>query len=96
MTGFLQRFCQWNNLHWKKGDGYRARGAWQIGVRFSYLALDDKAVQGGRVYDWTAGLNWYLNPNVKVQLNYIAEHRNTPGVTPGWINGVGLRAAYDF
>jgi len=29
-------------------------------------------------------------------LNYIVEHRNQEGVTPGWINGVGLRGAYDF
>ena len=42
-------------------------------------------------------LNWYLNPNMKFQLNYILEHRDGPTGTPvGWINGVGLRAAYDF
>jgi phosphate-selective porin OprO/OprP len=94
--GVFGRVVPRNDLHWKKGDCYRGCGAWQVGVRFSYVDLDDKAIQGGRVYDWTAGLNWYLNPNMKVQLNYIAEHRNTPGVTPGWINGFGLRAAYDF
>jgi hypothetical protein len=33
---------------------------------------------------------------MKVQFNYIAEHRDQPGVTPGWINGLGVRAAYDF
>jgi len=34
---------------------------------------------------------------MKVQFNYIAEHRDTPqaGVN-GWINGIGIRAAYDF
>jgi phosphate-selective porin OprO/OprP len=94
--GVFGRVVPRNNLHWKKGDCCQTCGAWQVGVRFSYLDLDDKAIQGGRVYDWTAGLNWYLNPNMKVQLNYIAEHRNTPGVPPGWINGFGLRAAYDF
>ena len=48
-------------------------GAWQVGLRFSYLDLNDKAIQGGMVYDWTAGLNWFWNPNMKVQLNYILE-----------------------
>jgi phosphate-selective porin OprO/OprP len=94
--GVFGRVVPRNDYHWKKGDCYRACGAWQVGVRFSYLDLDDKGIQGGRVYDWTLGLNWYLNPNMKVQFNYIAEHRDTPGVTPGWINGLGVRAAYDF
>jgi phosphate-selective porin OprO/OprP len=85
-----------HDYHCKKGDCYRAGGAWQVGVRFSYLDLNDKAIQGGQLYDWTVGLNWFLSPNMKVQCNYIAEHRDMPGVTPGWINGVGLRAAYDF
>ena len=65
-------------------------------MRFSYLDLNDKAIQGGQLYDWTVGLNWFLSPNMKVQCNYIAEHRDMPGVTPGWINGLGIRAAYDF
>jgi phosphate-selective porin OprO/OprP len=94
--GVFGRVVPRNDLHWKKDDGFGGCGAWQVGVRFSYLDLNDKAIQGGQVYDWTVGLNWFLNPNMKVQLNYIAEHRDTPGVTPGWINGVGLRAAYDF
>src|SRR5262249_27562782 len=80
--GVFGRVAPRNDFHCKKDDCYRASGAWQVGVRFSYLDLDDKAIQGGQVYDWTVGLNWYLNPNMKVQFNYIAEHRDTPGVTP--------------
>jgi phosphate-selective porin OprO/OprP len=74
----------------------RGCGAWQLGVRFSYLNLDDKDIQGGKIYDWTVGLNWFLNPNMKFQLNYIVEHRDQPGVPVAWINGIGLRAAFDF
>jgi hypothetical protein len=37
-----------------------------------------------------------LNPNMKCQLNCIAEHRDMPGVAVGWINGFGVRVAYDF
>jgi hypothetical protein len=33
---------------------------------------------------------------MKVQLNYIAERRDMPGTAVGWINGIGMRAAYDF
>jgi phosphate-selective porin OprO/OprP len=94
--GVFGRVVPRHDYSWKKDDCCRGCGAWQVGVRFSYLNLNDQAIQGGQVYDWTAGLNWYLNPNMKVQLNYIAEHRDTPGVPQGWINGFGLRAAYDF
>jgi phosphate-selective porin OprO/OprP len=95
--GVFGRVVPRSNYHCKKGDWYRACGAWQVGVRFSYLDLNDRGIQGGTVYDWTVGLNWFLNPNMKVQLNYIAEHRDAPqGVVQGWINGVGVRAAYDF
>jgi phosphate-selective porin OprO and OprP len=95
--GVFGRVVPLQNYQWKKGDNLLACGAWQIGVRFSYLDLNDKAIQGGEIYDWTVGLNWYLNANAKVQVNYIAEHRdNTPGVPDGWINGVGARVAFDF
>jgi hypothetical protein len=33
---------------------------------------------------------------MKVQFNYIVEHRHQPGATEGWFNGLGLRAAYNF
>jgi hypothetical protein len=36
------------------------------------------------------------NPNTKVQLNYLLERRDQPGTDPAWINGVGVRDAYDF
>jgi phosphate-selective porin OprO/OprP len=95
--GVFGRVVPLHDYHWSKKDTYRACGAWQVGVRFSYLDLNDKAVQGGQVYDWTVGVNWFLNPNMKVQLNYILERRDAPqNVAQGWINGVGLRAAYDF
>jgi phosphate-selective porin OprO and OprP len=71
-------------------------GAWQIGARFSYVDLDNKFIQGGRLYDWTFGLNWFLNANIAMQLNYIVEHRDQPGVVTGWINGIGLRTGYSF
>jgi phosphate-selective porin OprO/OprP len=94
--GVFGRVVPRNNYHWKKGDSCKGCGAWELGVRLSYVDLNDKAIQGGQLYDWTVGLNWYLNPNMKVQFNYIAEHRDTPGVPVGWIQGVGVRAAYDF
>jgi phosphate-selective porin OprO/OprP len=94
--GVFGRVVPLEDYHWKRKDCSTGLGAWQIGARFSFLDLDDKAIQGGRIYDWTIGLNWYLNPNMKFQINGIAEHRNEPGVPVGWISGVGMRAAFDF
>jgi hypothetical protein len=41
-------------------------------------------------------VSWYLTANVKCQFNDIAEHRDVPDVTPGWINGAGGRVAFNF
>jgi hypothetical protein len=38
----------------------------------------------------------FLNPDMKFQLNYVLEHRDVPRVAVGWVNGFGVRAAYDF
>jgi phosphate-selective porin OprO/OprP len=95
-AGSFGRVVPLRDLSWKKDDSSHGCGAWQVGARFSYLDLDDKGIQGGRIYDWTVGLNWYLNPNMKFQLNYILEHRDVPGVPIGWINGVGARAVAAF
>jgi phosphate-selective porin OprO/OprP len=94
--GVFGRVVPIDNFHVMKSDPVRTCGAWQIGARFSYLDLNDKAIQGGTVYDWTVGLNWFLNPNMKFQLNYILEHRDQNNVAHGWLSGIGLRAAYDF
>jgi phosphate-selective porin OprO/OprP len=72
-------------------------GAWQVAARYSWIDLDDKGLHGGVLQDFTLGLNWYLNPNLKYQWNYSAGHRNAAGDTSdGWIHGFGVRMAYDF
>lgn len=54
-------------------------GAWQIGTRFDYLNLNAKGINGGQSNNLTLGLNWFLNPNLRFQVNYVA----------GWINNAG-------
>lgn len=80
-----------------EGDMVAGLGAWQVGARYNYLNLNDKGIDGGILNDWTLGLNWFLNPNMKVQFNYSATDRQS--VLPqhdGVINAWGVRLAHDF
>lgn len=73
------------------------RGAWQLAARYDWLDLRDGGIDGGVLNDVTLGLNWFINPNMKVQWNYVWTHRNGPGgVVVGDIQGAGMRIAHDF
>ena len=66
-------------------------GAWEIGVRYSDTDLNyhagafgsaaaADAVRGGNQRIWTAGVNWYLNPVVRVMLD--VQHVNISRLSP--------------
>lgn len=51
-------------------------GAWEIAGRYSELNLNDQlgtvnGVAGGKQEVYTAGLNWYVNRNVRFMFNYL-------------------------
>ena len=53
-------------------------GAWQVVGRISYLDFDDRGIPkdsegqlvGDRLYGYTIALNWYLNDNTRLMLDY--------------------------
>jgi len=72
-------------------------GAWQIGARYQRLNLNRDGLVGGVVEDVTIGLNWFLNPNLKLQWNYVTTWRDNPRANvDGPIYAAGMRLAHDF
>lgn len=67
-----------------KSDFHLFDGGWgalEIALRFSYVDLNGGSIRGGREYDLTGGLNWYLNENTRFMFNYIrakAKDREIP------------------
>jgi phosphate-selective porin OprO/OprP len=110
LTANFGRVVPFNNAYWTRGVGFCGAGAWQVGLRFDWLDLNSGLVNGGNMQDITLGLNWFLNPNTKLQFNYVAAWVNntTPVagannslngarfVGDGVINSVGTRLAWDF
>ncbi len=83
----------------ESGQLHRGLGAWELAYRYSYVDLNDadSGILGGTLGEHNFALNWYWNPNTKIQFNYLIADRDVP--TPaqsGTIQGFGIRAHYDF
>lgn len=71
-------------------------GAWELAARWSSIDLSDADVDGGRLDDVTAGLNWYLHANAKFQFNYIHAFLERPGTSRSNADLFAVRAQFDF
>lgn len=63
-------------------------GAWELALRVSGIDLNDGEIAGGEMQDYSGGVNWYLNPNMRIMLNYILADLEDAGdseaVTARW------------
>ncbi len=73
-NGTFGRVHPKENFSWKE----RKWGAWEVGVRFSHLDLNDGPIHGGRMSILTSGLNWSPNPFVRVMFNYLRQDISNP------------------
>ena len=81
------------------GNIQRGLGAWQLAARYSYADFTDENILGGVGSSFTAGLNWYWNPNARMQFNYIygsIDERSVAGQTGGDYQIIGTRFMVDF
>ena len=93
-TATFNRVIPRRNL--MSGDG--GLGAFEVAARWSYANLTDGAIRGGRLNGATLGLNWYWNPNMKMQFNYDTCYRDqsTNPNANGSIHSFVTRLALDF
>jgi phosphate-selective porin OprO/OprP len=71
-------------------------GAWELAARVSHLELNDAGVRGGRLTELTFGVNWYMNPYLRLTFNYAhALLDRAPGGNSN-ADMFGLRAGFEF
>lgn len=46
-------------------------GAWEVGLRFDTVDLQDQDVRGGRLYSGTVGLSWWPISRLRLMANYV-------------------------
>ena len=65
-TGEFKRLVPARNIS-LRGGGW---GAWELAARWAAINLDDRDVNGGRQGVLTAGVNWYLNPVMRMLFHW--------------------------
>ena len=77
-------------------------GAWEIAARYSYVDLNSgtglNRIQGGRLDGLSLALNWYLNRNMNLMIDWVSDRRSDvpPGAFAGYINGFGTELQIQF
>ncbi|PRY11295.1 phosphate-selective porin OprO/OprP [Pontibacter ummariensis] len=55
----------------QKRQPFRVNGAWEVGVRYSYINLIDSVQPFRQMQDLTLGVNWYLSSSARLMMNYV-------------------------
>ncbi len=76
----------------KSNYGSGGAGAWEVAVRYANLDLQDGAITGGGMHTLDFGVNWYLNPNTRIMINYTMARVESLGHA----NTLAIRFQVDF
>ena len=77
-------------------------GAWEIAARYTYVNLNDgtglNRIAGGRLDGFSLALNWYLNRNMNLMIDWVSDRRSDvpPGTFAGYTNGFGTELQIQF
>jgi phosphate-selective porin OprO/OprP len=87
-----------NFLCMRDGSGCgRGPGAWEIGIRYDHVDVNSGLIQAGTLDSVTFGVNWFLNPNARVTVNYVWTDRDTGSpASSGHFDAFGVRVHFDF
>ncbi len=78
-----------------RGKGW-GLGAWELAGRFSNIVLNDKNIQGNNLTDFTAGLNWYLNPYTRMKFNYVRAFLEDTNAGNSHTDAFGMRFDVEY
>jgi phosphate-selective porin OprO/OprP len=99
LFGIIDRVFPFENFFRVRGEDRSVatgRGAWEIAARASYIDLTDANIQGGRLHDYTIGLNWYLNAFTRMKWELIQANLDRAPVGESQAYIVGMRFDIDF
>ncbi|TWU09044.1 Porin P precursor [Symmachiella macrocystis] len=71
-------------------------GALELTAGWSYIDLDDKNIQGGDMWNFILGVNWYVSESGRFTLNIIPTHLFDPEYGPSNAEVIGGRAQVEF
>lgn len=99
LLGIIDRVFPFENffrVRDENGGLATGRGAWEIAARSSFIDLTDVNIQGGRLHDYTIGLNWYLNAYTRVKWELIQANLDRAPVGKSQAYIAGMRFDIDF
>ena len=66
-------------------------GGIEVAVRYDFVDLNDGAITGGEMTNLVVGLNWHMNPNARVMLNWFTTDVEGGRVADDSYTGIGVR-----
>ena len=98
-AGIFGKIKPKNNFSLKENGGW---GAWELATRYIYVDLEeatnfnDKKSLGGDLNDLAFGVNWYLNPNVRIMWDYVHSESDIKTNADREADLFLMRLQYDF